>query len=71
MLAEIVEFPKTRKEMIQAMINTASELEEISPEECIQIQNKVIVMLIKECNRSTKIAKAALRTLTQSENESR
>ena len=60
MSAEIVEFPKTRKEMIQAMINTASELEEISPEECIQIQNKVLVMLIEECNRSTKIAKAAM-----------
>ena len=60
MSAEIVRFPKTRKEMIKTLLSKASELEKASPKQCVQIQNKVIVMLIEECNRSTRIAKAAM-----------
>jgi len=56
--AEITKFPKTRKEMIKALLNTASKLEKASSKHCVQIQNKVIVTLIEECNQPTRVAKA-------------
>ena len=65
MSAEIIKFPRTRREMIQAMISTASRLESVSPKECIRLQNEVIVMLIMECNRSTRVAKAALKVVSR------
>jgi len=67
MTAEIIQLKPKRRDIIKSLINKAEDYELSEPEKCIEIQKRTIKMLIFELNRSTRIAKAALKVLADKE----
>ena len=61
MSAEVLKFPHTKKHVIYTLLKSSKVLEKESPIQCIQLQRKIISMLMVECNRSTR-ALVATRT---------
>ena len=64
MSAEIVELKPNTRKRIRSMLEKAEEYESTEPENCIEIQKRVITLLIFELNRSTRLAKAVLKVLS-------
>ena len=64
MTAEVLKFPHRRSHVIKSLLETASRLEESSPETCIAIQGQVIAMMPEEVAQSRRTAYAALRAMS-------